>query len=70
MKIRPVGANLFHADGCTHRQTHMTKVTVAFRNSANAPNKRGDNFPFSLLSNAYCNLRISMTIWTITVAKN
>jgi len=30
MKIRPVGAKLFHADG--RRDT--TKLTVAFRNSA------------------------------------
>jgi hypothetical protein len=33
MKIRPVGAELFHADG----QTDMTKLTVAFRNFAKAP---------------------------------
>jgi len=33
MKIRLVGAELFHADG----QTDMTKLIVAFRNSANAP---------------------------------
>ena len=33
MKIRPVGAELFHADG----RTDMTKLTVAFRNSAKAP---------------------------------
>ena len=33
MKIRPVGAELFHAD----RQTDMTKLIVAFRNFANAP---------------------------------
>jgi hypothetical protein len=32
-KLRPVGAELFHADG----QTGMTKPTVAFRNFANAP---------------------------------
>jgi len=32
----------------TDRKTHMTKVTVAFRNAANAPNKRKDNFPFRL----------------------
>ena len=32
MKIRPVGAQ-FHADV----QTNMTKLTVAFRNFANAP---------------------------------
>jgi len=35
MKIRPVGAELFHADGCTD----MTKVAVAFRNFAKAPKK-------------------------------
>ena len=33
MKISPVGAELFHADG----RTDMTKLTVAFRNFANAP---------------------------------
>jgi len=33
MKIRPVGAELFHADG----QTDMMKLTVAFRNFSNAP---------------------------------
>ena len=34
MKIRPVGAELFHAD----RRTRMPKLTVTFRNYANAPN--------------------------------
>jgi hypothetical protein len=33
IKIRPVGAELFHADG----GTDMTKLTVAFRNFAHAP---------------------------------
>ena len=33
MKIRPLGAEMFHAD----RQTDMTKLIVAFRNFANAP---------------------------------
>jgi hypothetical protein len=33
MKIRPVGANLLHAD----RQTDIMKLIVAFRNFANAP---------------------------------
>jgi len=33
MKIRPVGVELFHADG----HTDMTKLTVAFRNFAKAP---------------------------------
>ena len=32
MKIRSVGADLFHADG----QTNMTKIIVPFRNSAKA----------------------------------
>ena len=35
MKIRSVGAELFHADG----QTGMTKLMDAFRNFAKAPNK-------------------------------
>ena len=33
MKIRPVGAEFFHAD----RRTDMTKLLVAFRKFANAP---------------------------------
>ena len=33
MKIRRVGAELFHAGG----RTDMKKLTVAFRNFANAP---------------------------------
>jgi len=32
MKIRPVGAELFHADG----RADMTNLTVAFRNFAKA----------------------------------
>jgi hypothetical protein len=37
MKIRLVGAQLFHADGRTDRQTDTTKLIVALRNFANAP---------------------------------
>jgi len=49
MKILPMGAELFHGDGLTavrtdkhththaDRQTDMTKLTVTFHNSANAP---------------------------------
>ena len=33
MKIRPVGAEFFHADG----RTDMTKLIVAFRNFVKAP---------------------------------
>jgi hypothetical protein len=36
MKIRLVGAELFHTDGRTDKR----KLRVAFRNSANAPKKR------------------------------
>ena len=39
MKIRPVGAELFHADG----QTDVAKVIVTFRNFANAPRNDSSN---------------------------
>jgi hypothetical protein len=39
VKIRPVDAELF----CADRRTDMTKLTVGFRNSANAPNERKQN---------------------------
>jgi hypothetical protein len=38
MKIRPVGAEVFHADG----RTDMTKLIVAFRNFARAPKNAGE----------------------------
>jgi len=43
MKICPVGAELFHADGRTKKmdgQTDMAKLKVGFRKFANAPKKR------------------------------
>ena len=40
MKIRPVGPEFFHAKERTVGQTDMTKLIVAFRNFANAPNNR------------------------------
>ena len=39
MKIRPVGAELIHADRQTDGRTDMTKVTVDSDNFANAPKK-------------------------------
>ena len=36
IKIRPVGAELFHSDG----QTDMLKLIVSFRNFTNAPNTK------------------------------
>ena len=42
MKIRPVRAELFHADRQMDRRTDMTKLTAAVRNFANVPkNKAG-----------------------------
>jgi len=37
MKIRPDGADLFHADRQTDGRTDTTKLIVAFRNFENAP---------------------------------
>jgi hypothetical protein len=37
MKIRSVGAELFHADGQTGGDIHTTETTGAFRNFVNAP---------------------------------
>jgi len=35
--IRPVTAELFHAEGQAGRQTDRSKLIVTFRDSANAP---------------------------------
>jgi len=40
MKIRPVRAELFHANGRTDGQAEMTKLIAAFRNFANSPKKQ------------------------------
>jgi len=37
MKIRPVGAELYHVERRADGRTDMTKLIVAFRNFANAP---------------------------------
>jgi len=45
MKIRPVGAELFHEEG----RTHMKKLLFAFRNFANATKKKKPrNIKYSL----------------------
>ena len=36
MKIRRVGAEMFHEDGRKHRRTEMMKLIVVFRNFAKA----------------------------------
>jgi hypothetical protein len=43
MKIRSVGAKLFHAGGRTDGQTDVTKLIVAFHNFAIAPKKEKKN---------------------------
>ena len=48
MKICPLGAELFLA-GKKGRRTDMTKLIVAFRNFANAPNKGVHNRMTALL---------------------
>jgi hypothetical protein len=42
MKIRPVGAELFHTDGRTNRQADMPKLIFAFRNTGNAPKNQSN----------------------------
>jgi len=46
MKIRPVGAELFHADGRTNGQADKrkdaTKLIVTFRNFENVPKNKID----------------------------
>ena len=49
MQIRPLGGDLFHADG------DMTKLIVALRNSATAPKK-----DFLLLS-----IKAGLTLWPV-----
>jgi len=43
MKLRPVGAELFHAD----RRTDLTKLIVASRNFANASKKECEFLDYS-----------------------
>jgi len=45
MKIRLVGAELFHAGERADERTDMTKLIVAFRSFANAP-KNEENVRF------------------------
>ena len=45
IKVRPVGAELFHEDGQTDGQTDMTNLTVAFRSFANSTKNCVLNFP-------------------------
>jgi len=40
IKIRPVGAEFFHAGGKADGRTDMTQLIVALRNFVKAPNNR------------------------------
>jgi hypothetical protein len=53
MKIRLVGAELFHADRRTDVQTDTTKLTVAFRNFANAPKDAGNHRSRNVTHNSW-----------------
>jgi len=52
MKVHPVGADLFHADGQTYRQTDMMKLVVAFHNFANTPKNQSVYVMFFFPPNA------------------
>jgi hypothetical protein len=58
MKIRLVGAEIFHTDGRTDRETRMTKLIVVFRNFSNSPT----NWKFRLQNVLVC----FMWIWEQT----
>jgi hypothetical protein len=44
MKMRPVAAELFHADGRTDGRTDMAELIIPFRNFASAPKNAGSRF--------------------------
>ena len=50
MKIHEVGAKSFPVDG----RTDGAKLTVAFRNFANTPNKRGGGGEVGTTANTFC----------------
>jgi len=62
MKIRPVGAELFHADG----RTDMTNVVVAFRNFVNAPKNGIKNYVCSVLFIRDCSRRKYRLLGTVS----
>ena len=63
MKIRLVGAELFHAVGRTDRQTDMTKIIAAFRNCANALKFKDGTLvilkPVGLICISLCEIQIT-----------
>jgi hypothetical protein len=59
MKILPLGAQLFRADG----RTEMTKLTVTFRKFANAPEKQ--DYYSNHLERQHCLLPV-LTVFSST----
>jgi hypothetical protein len=57
MKIRPVGAELFHADRRKGGLTDMTNLTVAFCNFAKAPKNYSQFKEIMSLSVSFINFR-------------
>jgi hypothetical protein len=62
MKIRPVGAQFFHA----FRRTDMTKPIVGCRNIASSPNKimakLSLNLAFGLIATKHCSWELQRSI--------
>ena len=59
MKIRPVAADLFRADGQTDRYTHTQidgheQLTVAFRSFSHTPNKVASPFVYTCARDILC----------------
>jgi hypothetical protein len=63
-KIRPVGAELFHAGWRTDGRTDMTKLIVAFRNFANAPRNMSYRTHTHYLESTSCpNVNNKQRLW-------
>jgi hypothetical protein len=61
MKILPVGAELFHADG----RTDIAKLTLDFRNFANAPNKKNHSPKIVTVIKSFNIIRVKNIAWII-----
>ena len=62
MKTCPDGAQLFHTDGQTYRQTDMTKLIVAFLDFANTPKNQSVTLCTEIVT-ACCKKR-KFSLWT------
>jgi len=63
LKIRPVGAELFHADGQTDGRENITKLVVAFHTFSKTP-KTSMRCAHTLVENFVCaNVRRTDFFW-------